>query len=55
MDLILNYLDSIFPTTQQYGYLHLVIEDRLLSEKGEAFKKEIVRLKKGVLKNQHLR
>ncbi len=34
------------PTHQQNAYRHMLIEDKLLTEKGEAFRQEIIRLKK---------
>lgn len=34
------------PTRQQYGYRHMVIEHRLLLERGEDFRQQIIELKK---------
>lgn len=34
------------PTKQQYAYRHMLIEHRLLEERGEAFRQEIVALKR---------
>lgn len=34
------------PTKQQNAYLHMIIEHRLLKEKGESFQKKIIELKK---------
>ncbi len=40
------------PVQQQMAYRHLIIEDRILNQKGEAFKKEIISLKKSGLKTE---
>lgn len=34
------------PTREQAGYRHMLIEDKLLTEHGESFREEIIRLKK---------
>ncbi|MDR2011154.1 MAG: DUF4269 domain-containing protein [Bacteroidales bacterium] len=34
------------PVEQQFGYRHMIVEYNLIKEKGEEFRKEIVRLKK---------
>lgn len=34
------------PTTEQNGYRHMIVEHKLLLERGEAFRLQIVRLKK---------
>lgn len=34
------------PVKQQRGYLHMIIEERILQEKGESFRREIIELKK---------
>ncbi|WP_340065834.1 DUF4269 domain-containing protein [Ascidiimonas aurantiaca] len=41
-----------FPVQQQIAYRHLVIEDKILRQKGEAFKEEIISLKKSGLKTE---
>lgn len=33
------------PTRQQWGYRHMLIEHRLLTERGEAFRRQIIELK----------
>ncbi|MDT3404709.1 DUF4269 domain-containing protein [Mucilaginibacter terrae] len=40
------------PVKQQYGYLHMLIEHELLQRKGEAFRQEIISLKKQGLKTE---
>jgi hypothetical protein len=40
------------PTTEQNGYIHMVIEDRMLSMYGDVFKDEIIRLKSEGLKTE---
>lgn len=34
------------PTREQAGYRHMIIEDKLLTEHGESFRKEIIKFKK---------
>jgi hypothetical protein len=40
------------PVTQQYAYRHLIIENKILLTKGEAFRDEIIRLKRQGLKTE---
>jgi len=40
------------PTEEQYGYRHMLVEHRLLQEKGEAFRQAVVHLKKQGLKTE---
>ena len=40
------------PVTQQYAYRHLVIENKILLTKDEAFRNEIIRLKRQGLKTE---
>lgn len=40
------------PTTQQYGYRHMIIEHRLLIEKGEDFRQQIITLKRNGYKTE---
>ncbi|SDL10279.1 protein of unknown function [Pedobacter sp. ok626] len=40
------------PTIEQYAYRHMLIEDRLLREKGELFRIEIIKLKKQGIKTE---
>ncbi|CAI8903715.1 DUF4269 domain-containing protein [Chryseobacterium sp. IT-36CA2] len=40
------------PTTQQNAYLHMVAEYKILQEKGEKFKQEIIELKKQGIKTE---
>ncbi|RUS45817.1 DUF4269 domain-containing protein [Cohnella sp. AR92] len=40
------------PTDRQNGYLHMVVEDRLLRHYGESFRERIIRLKRGGLKTE---
>ncbi|WP_160138465.1 DUF4269 domain-containing protein [Chryseobacterium sp. c4a] len=40
------------PTTQQNAYLHMVAEHKILQEKGEEFKQEIIELKKQGIKTE---
>ncbi|MDH6353968.1 hypothetical protein M2132_000288 [Dysgonomonas sp. PH5-45] len=40
------------PTKQQYAYRHMIIEYRILSERGEMFRKQIIELKQQGLKTE---
>lgn len=40
------------PVTEQMGYRHMIIEHRLLEEKGEAFRQAIIALKKSGMKTE---
>jgi hypothetical protein len=40
------------PTTEQYGYVHMIIEHRLLTLYGEKFKEQIIQLKSTGLKTE---
>ncbi|WP_410879977.1 DUF4269 domain-containing protein [Myroides sp. DW712] len=40
------------PVTEQYGYRHMLIEHRILEEKGEEFKTQIIAYKKAGLKTE---
>jgi hypothetical protein len=40
------------PTVRQNGYLHMVVEDRLLRHYGESFRNLIIRLKRNGLKTE---
>lgn len=40
------------PTEQQYAYRHMLIEDRILSQRDELFRNEIIRLKSSGMKTE---
>ncbi|WP_196888604.1 DUF4269 domain-containing protein [Aureivirga sp. CE67] len=40
------------PTVQQFGYLHMLVEARILQEKGEDFRQKVIDLKKKGLKTE---
>lgn len=40
------------PTTEQNGYLHMIIEDRMLSLYGKKFKEQIIQLKSTGMKTE---
>lgn len=42
----LELFGQSIPTKQQYAYRHMLIEHQLLEERGEAFRQEIIALKK---------
>jgi len=41
------------PTIQQYGYRHMVIEDRILKRMDSAFRNNVIQFKKQGLKTEH--
>lgn len=45
-DFCIEIFAQAVPTRQQYGYRHMVIEHRLLIEKGETFRQQILTLKR---------
>ena len=40
------------PVTQQNGYRHMIAEYNILQEKGEAFRREVIRLKRSGMKTE---
>lgn len=40
------------PVSQQYGFRHMIIEDKILKEKGEDFRQQIIALKKSGYKTE---
>jgi hypothetical protein len=49
---IIEIFGQDIPVREQYGYRHLLIEHRLLMEHGDAFREEIIRLKKSGMKTE---
>ncbi len=51
-----NFIIEIFgqdrPINQQEAYLHMLIEYKILQEKGESFRKQIIKLKKQAYKTE---
>jgi hypothetical protein len=43
---VIEIFGQAIPTREQAAYLHMLVEHKILSEKGEAFRKQIVELKK---------
>jgi hypothetical protein len=61
LSIVCNFMLESFPievfgqaitSTKQMGYRHMLIESKLLKEKGESFRQEIIRLKQTGLKTE---